>query len=331
MQTVRYDYGAGCGTDVVEGMTHYDALGRPVRKYQPVAMDWHDYSYALNSDIIESSGEVLWGASTPYAYTSLSYPASAQPQPMSTVLPGSDMVGHASTAELTCSSTTDAARKVRRFSFRNGRLSMGQLYGDGELDCSATTDADGRRMWMFIDWEGKNILRRQESENNTYADTYFVYDPQGRLAVVLPPIASKELTDGTLTCARAVAQKAYTISYDYKSRPIATKRPACATVRTAYDGENRAVFTRDGNQLAKGRRTFNVYDSLNRVVITGTCLDTDADSVWSTGRDIAALSCGHAGGRQSSFCNTGYTLPAALTEMLQDAKILNVFYYIAVR
>ena len=104
-------------------------------------------------------------------------------------------------------------------------------------------------------------------------DTYYVYDGNGNLCFVLPLMAADALAVvGTYTVSNDALQKyAYLYRYDGYNRCIYKKLPGADPVYTVYDAADRPVFTQDGQQRERGEWTFNISDSFNRVVLTGTC------------------------------------------------------------
>ena len=150
-------------------------------------------------------------------------------------------------------------------------LKRNGYYAACELFVTQTTDEEGHTAYSFTDKLERTVLQRVM--NGTVAhDTYYVYDDFGNLRYVLPPAAADALTAATTwPDTHAVLQNlAYIYKYDERNRCILKKLPGCDPVEMTYDRSDRLVFSRDGNQKAKGQWRFFLYDILGRQTVTGT-------------------------------------------------------------
>ncbi len=132
-------------------------------------------------------------------------------------------------------------------------LKRNGYYAACELFVTQTTDEDGHTGYTFTDKLGQMLLQRVM--NGTVAhDTYYVYDDFGNLRYVLPPTTADALTAATTwPDTHAVLQnRVYIYKYDERNRCILKKLPGCDPVEMTYDRSDRLVFSRDGNQKAKG-------------------------------------------------------------------------------
>jgi len=75
----------------------------------------------------------------------------------------------------------------------DGEVSIPGSYLQGTLACVSTTDEDGKRKDTFTDLDGNVVLERRypsAGDSTHTADTYYGYDVQGRLRIVIMPGAS---------------------------------------------------------------------------------------------------------------------------------------------
>ena len=321
--------GAGADGADVATLTRYDALGRPVARWMPMALDQDAVAAAMKRDTpLQQAARDQFFDET--AFTHITYPSRPGTTPASSSLGGADFAGHPQLTELTCSNPADPARRVVRWRWDGASLQADGFYAAGELDAVMTEDGDGRRTWVFTDCLGRQVLSRSATDTpGHYADTYTVCDPWGNPLLVLPPEASRLLgSSGSLTLgASAVAdlidKYAYVYRYDTRLRLRSKKLPGCEPVMYAYDRENRLIFTRDGNQAQSGRRSFLLYDRLGRVALTGTCRDALSDDFWTTDdADLAATSFD-----SSDATSDLQLLSAADQQNYAEAQLLTSTYY----
>lgn len=339
--------GRGGSQEDVAEVTRYDALGRPVARWMPMA---------LGSDLLKDSGNALRSdgplaaAAAGHfgdeeAVSRLSYPGSAEDMPSAVTAGGTAFAGHPALSERSCSNPADPERRVRRWRWNGGTLSADGFYGAGELDAVRSDDGDGRVSWTFTDCLGRTVLRRQlTDEPGDYADTYTVSDPWGNPLIVLPPEAVVRLAGAgdALPAATAVTdildRYAYIYTYDSRLRMRSKKLPGCEAIMYAYDSANRLVFTRDGNQARQGRRSFILYDALSRVAVTGTCRDALTESFWEADTPELAPATvtpcmigGLSGASLTSLRTIGYEAAAdpggMIAEILTEGQLLLATYY----
>ena len=277
---------AGSDGGDVAAVTRYDALGRPVARWLPMALDESAVADALKRDVPLQAAAA--GQFTDQESLSrITYPDRPGTTPSSATLGGSDFEDHPQLTEETCSNPAESERRVVRWLWDGTTLQADGFYAAGELDCVRTADGDGRVTLTFTDCLGRQVLQRSATgEEGRYADTYTVSDPWGNPLLVLSPEACVRLgNSGTVTAGAAAVtdlldQYAYIYTYDTLLRLRLKKLPGCAPIHYAYDTEGRLVYSRDGNQAQQGRRSFMLYDGLGRVTLTGTCRDALSEEFW---------------------------------------------------
>lgn len=156
----------------------------------------------------------------------------------------------------------------------SGGLSQRGMYAAGELYVVKTTDEDGNVSYLFTDKLGQQILSRQVLMDPMYGhvlhDTYYVYDDYDQLCFVLPP--SYQDTP-------SLSLYAYQYKYDDRGRCIEKTLPGCDPIKYCYDRADHLIFSQDGVQRAGGEWTFYLYDAFQRLVVRGTCLNTNTSQV----------------------------------------------------
>ena len=154
----------------------------------------------------------------------------------------------------------------------NPGLSKGSNYTAGELYVTKITDEAGSESYEFKDKLGRVVLIRQigpdekDPKKEVNYDTYYVYDDYGNPCFVLPPKAANNPTDG-----ENLINYVYQYKYDERNRCIAKKIPGAEWVNYVYDKADRLILSQDGEQRKKNQWTYNKYDALGRLLISGFC------------------------------------------------------------
>lgn len=164
-------------------------------------------------------------------------------------------------------------------------------YAPGELSVLKTTDEDGKITYSFTDYSDQLILTRQMNGEVAH-DTYIVYDDGGRKRVVLPPLASDELSAAnSWLCSQSepVQLYGYVYRYDGRDRCIEKKLPGCTPIFYVYDHSDRVILKQDGNDRDAGRWQCYQYDGLGRQAIWGVISSTKTRVEWENEfRDVVA-------------------------------------------
>ncbi|GEO22236.1 hypothetical protein CQA01_27700 [Cyclobacterium qasimii] len=159
------------------------------------------------------------------------------------------------------------------------------IYSPGELWVEISDDEDDNRTLTYTDKQGKIILKKQQETADKesqgpvgWLSTYYVYDYFDKLRVVIPPQASKILSeigwDQSVNSDLANAQY-FLYRYDARKRLIKKKVPAKQASHMVYDQQDRLVGFQDGNLAAKPSMNwlFTKYDGLGRIIRTGFTTD----------------------------------------------------------
>lgn len=215
----------------------------------------------------------------------------------------------------------------------NCKISMFVVEGEGvmkkdphplcSVDVHLSTDEDGKSTETYYDSNGRRIMFRKLLGEDTYADTYFVYDDIGNLRFVLPPKATWYLNRYTLYTSEGINtennpldQFAYIYRYDGLGRCIAQKNPGTDWVWQVYDLAGRPVLTQDGNQRETNAWSFRKYDGYGRIIQSGTVVLTESlDSIRNYYGSVTV---------KESWTNSGYS---DVFNKGTDRKILKSYYY----
>jgi hypothetical protein len=72
---------------------------------------------------------------------------------------------------------------------------MASYFPANMLFCNKVTDEQQNDIQEFVDKEGRTVCKKVKAAAGVYASTYYIYDPSGNLAVVIPPEGVKSITD----------------------------------------------------------------------------------------------------------------------------------------
>ncbi len=162
-----------------------------------------------------------------------------------------------------------------------GALSAsGPFYLAGKLFKDVVTDEDGNTFTTYTDDEGKLIMERGGTDN----ETYYVYDDRGFLSWVITPAGSALFSSSanwSKTSTNAV-NHCYIYSHDYRGNITEKSIPGAGTSEYVYDKGGRLVLERDANLKEKNRWIYHVYDNIGREIecnlVQGTASVTRASA-----------------------------------------------------
>lgn len=284
--TVRYYDGLGrleeivaagaspSGADLVQ-FNARDRAGRIVRQYC-AAPHSGGGGYATEGEV-QNLATGAHGDSSPYTLTS--YEQSPLGRKVAVTGPGQawHSAGKAVKTEYMTNSATAGELKCRRILASDTRtagdlavtVTVAGFYPAASLYVTKTVDEDGRTGLVFVDKQGRTVLRRMKLDGG-YADTYYVYDIAGNLTAVLPPALSETLGDGPMaSSAEKATRYAYFYIHDWHGRCRAKKLPGREWQLTAYDSAGKAVMTQDGNMRRRGEAVFRLADAFGRECVQG--------------------------------------------------------------
>ncbi|MBQ2844227.1 MAG: AHH domain-containing protein [Alistipes sp.] len=286
------DVGVAASPSGADFISHYsyDHKGREATRLLP-------FSYANNGDFIHNAG---YKANTfhddDFAATTQRFDNSPLDRIVQQFKPGEVYQGetpHFIAEEY----GLNVAEEVRLLSLdNNGALTTSGYHPVATLRKQTTTNEDGNQTILFTDSDGRTILSRGiiDSDSNTYADTYYVYDAKKRLRWVVSPMGSDLLIDEhTYAVTNDLATKyCYIYLYDDEDRIIERHIPGREPIYYTYDEAGRLASTYDATLQALGLTQQFAYDHLDRLVRTyyaeGTTDHDQHISIYDTYPGIAA-------------------------------------------
>ena len=223
--------------------------------------------------------------------------------------------------------------QVTHWRFIDGEIVAASDYAADELYKSIIMNEDGHPSATFTDKRGRTIAKRSKVDNNSWAETHYVYDQKDQLLVVIPPEATSRLTQeylGHSPAARQAFLDRWIFRYEYDDWGRMTKKkvPGVDTVFFVYDQWDRLVLTQDGEQREQDEWLFTKYDALNRPVLTGIH-DT---TVALTQREMQAVVDAHYSSSSVPFYETlggdvhGYT-NVTYPSQSDASRYLSATYY----
>ena len=144
----------------------------------------------------------------------------------------------------------------------------------GTYFVTRTEDEDGRAVFEFKDMYDRLVLsRRMDKQDNTTEryDTYYAYRDKDRIAAILPPALSDELSLAQSLEKASIEKYAYCYEYDAMGRQIAKKLPGADWITMCYDKADRLVLVQDGERRRRHSFRFTIYDIFGRECLKGTC------------------------------------------------------------
>jgi Domain of unknown function (DUF6443) len=243
----------------LKAFTEYDALGRQHKSYHPF------------ESAVTGFQTAPWG--TPVSQTF--YETSPLSRPIRSVQADGSTVLNAYGAN------TDADA-VKRYQLQNRAVSELANYDAGQLFKTTVTDENGKQTIVFKDKLGRVVLTRKVSATLGNADTYNVYDANGNLAAVVPPLNAGE-------DANALSFK---YLYNEKNQLAEKKIPDVDWQKFYYDDRGLLVLTQDGKmrQENTSKYLYTQYDELNCPIQIGFAYVSDPESETANHqRNIAYL------------------------------------------
>jgi RHS repeat-associated protein len=169
-----------------------------------------------------------------------------------------------------------------------GTVATPTYYAANQLYKNKTKDEQRNEVITYVDKEGRTVLKRVQAvagasiiNDTNYASTYYIYDDFGNLVCVIPPEATKLITQttpvseylGQLDASKNLflTRWAFRYTYDGRKRMTMKQVPGAEPVYMVYDNRDRLVLTQDGNQRATATKywSFTKYDVVNRPIATG--------------------------------------------------------------
>ncbi|MBB6128336.1 DUF6443 domain-containing protein [Mucilaginibacter lappiensis] len=283
LQTIQVK-GSPLGKDAVQPFV-YDQFGRESQKYLPyAAQGTADGSF--KSTAISDQGSFYNSPPSGSGVSQINYPLSGtlfEASPLNRVLeqgaPGipwqlsnSGIAGSGHTVKTVFG--TNAATDVPLWSVNaagNGVSGGSTFYDIGQLYTMTITDENGNNRIEYKD-KNERVICKKVQGANSYLSTQYVYDDQGNLSYVLPPLPTGTTYPASIAEGDAVfANFMYGYHYDERDRLVEKKIPGKDWEFTVYNKLDQVVASQDGVQRLKSPQEwmFIKYDPTGRAAYTG--------------------------------------------------------------
>lgn len=197
MQSVQMQTSPG-GFDIVQPIT-YDKFGRQVQAHLPYSTHLtgagaNDGTFKPTATADQTSfyNAHFNGNAGDFAFSETVFDDSPLNRPVKTFAPGEAWSEQGGNKPVSYTYETNAENEVRRYDLNaSGMLVNAGYFLAGKLYKNSTKDENQSQVIEYKDLLGKVVLKSVEGPDNTWLQTYYVYDDFGNLRFVIPPEASK--------------------------------------------------------------------------------------------------------------------------------------------
>jgi hypothetical protein len=256
----------------------YDQFGREAKQVLPFTRQTNDgsYSYIFRSlqpvkDFYQKDNDKT--ANTAYPFAETQFEASPLNRIVKQGAPGEDwQLAHNSPhVKSFAYSANKQSDNVLIWNQTASGPVASAFHADGSLSITESTDENGKVSREYKSKTNQVVLTEKIIEEGVKLRTYFVFDDMGRLTHVIPPKTSASLS-AVLPVAITIdvlSKECYSYRYDERNRVTVKNIPGAGAQYIVYDVWDRVVLTQHANQRTKNKWSFNKFDALNRVVMTG--------------------------------------------------------------
>jgi RHS repeat-associated protein len=280
-QTVLWNGIPSAAKDLISAYTTYDANGRVQRNYLIHPSDQATGGLITTN---QSQAQAFYGDTHPY--TEIQYEAS----PLSKVTTqfGAGQAWRGATPKAV-QTTYANVNGVWRFKATSSGIDRSSNYASGDILATTTTDEQGHEVITYTDLEGRVIQKAVQESAGNYLRTGYAYDDFGRLKYVIQPELFAWFGANTTLSESDQVFKNFAFGYEYdrEGRMIAKHVPGADWTETVYDNFDRAVMSRTALQKQLGKWSFQKYDALNRMVLSGEKTESSDRSTLQTQADAA--------------------------------------------
>lgn len=245
--------------------TKYDTMGREWKNWLPTPVE-DNYGMFVDELTLTNKASVHYGDSYPYNETIY------EPSPLNRVEQqfGPGQAWKNNNKRVTTEYLTNDGSVAYYFVNGTNNLERGTNYDQNTLYKTMVKDEDGKSTTEYKDKLGQVVLKQSIDDTGDEVNTYYVYNDLGQLSYVIPPLAADILGTGTYgDDNETLKQYCYLYKYDARGNCIQKRLPGCDWIYMIYDKADRLILSQDGNQREKNQWTFNKYDELGRLIITG--------------------------------------------------------------
>lgn len=215
-----------------------------------------------------------------------------------------------------------AGTNVRNYTIDvSGNISLNGTYPANSLYRTRNIDEQGNTNIEVRDIQGRLIQRQQKSGTDTLT-TYYINDALGRVLAIIQPqtyALGGSIAQNTTTWSNGV----FFYQYDTRGRVYATHVPSGGFTYTVYDKADRAVLTQDAHQRTLNLWSFNKYDGLSRIVVSGELQATNRTALQNLFNSRTTISETFDATKETQLYYSDVTFPFAV----DSSKAMQVNYY----
>jgi len=213
------------------------------------------------------------------------------------------------------------------------QFSTSSYYQPDSLFVFKTIDENGNISRIFKDKTG-NIVLNEKVLSGTKIRTYYIYNLNGNLAVVIQPEGSALIGSSFSSTSQFIERWCFTYRYDYRNRVVEKRIPGMKLpIYMVYDSLDRLILTQDGNlrksSLFEKQWYFTKYDALGRPILEGIYMNLE-DTTREMMQDYANQYFADSGYFESR-CGINFQTLQGYTDHsfppLKDCELLKVYYY----
>ncbi len=286
------------GKDMIS-TNYYDQYGRVVQSFLPYTDDVESGNFRTNANTAQPTFyNTYLNNSESFYYSSTQYDNSPLNKPLMQTAPGKSWGGN-NKGVRSVQRTNRATENARLFTIAStsGAIPVHiGTYNAGELLVTETTDEHENKVLEYQQRDGLTVLKKvqvskllQETHGG-WLCTYYVYDDFKRLRYVLPPKAVAWLSNGNnwsnlSTNPTLQTELCFRHEYDAEGRMVVKVVPGAGEVWMVYDRRDRLAFTQDARMRSSNQWMANLYDELNRPILTGMITYTGNRAALQTAVD----------------------------------------------
>ncbi|MCB0278020.1 MAG: hypothetical protein KDD94_00855 [Calditrichaeota bacterium] len=320
--------GSGSGKDIIMHV-EYDQYGLQSKEFLPYVSTDSTGSYKISSATEQSAYYSGSGYDNTKKIQLTNYPYSetkTEHSPLNKAVekgaPGATWRLGAGHTALTKTAVNDSA-EVFYFDEDGLKSTTNNYYPAESLRIIETIDENGNSSFEYSDSRDKVVMKKSNDGTNDII-TYYVYDDDGNLRFIIPPMASATITSGANWDADSETHLNSWVTrfiYDSQNRLIEKRTPEAGTIYTAYDNLDRPVMTQDENLKAKGYWMFSKFDYKNRPVYTGIVQLASSRATVQTALQSESVYWESKASNEIGYTDNAY--PRGVT----TANILSINYY----
>lgn len=213
-----------------------------------------------------------------YSQSVTSYPGGVKT--IKECMPGSSFVGNYTGNTITVTINDGSEGIVK---YPESLIGTVTYYEPSKLTIKTTLSPPDGRVEDYFDMNDRQVCKKVythigTTSTATMVSTYYVYDERGQLIKIITPSGSNELA--ALPTAD-ISQLSYSYTYNAYGSVTTKSTPGKSGVEyTVYDKKNRPVLFQSPLLNSLGKYRFNIYDSRDRVIISGLLTDATPASAW---------------------------------------------------